>query len=80
MATEDGFNYVFNAGNEIDQSYALTVSVSADLPGTRTPAKDEKPEDKTKLDKEFQTRHETLEKKLAKEKKLEGRTFLVPKT
>ena len=79
VATEDGFNYVFKAGNEIDQSYALTVSVNADLPGTRTPAKDEKPEDKTKLDKEFQTRHETLEKKLAKEKKLEGRTFLVPK-
>ena len=79
VSTEDGFNYIFNAGNEIDQSYALTVSVSANPAGTRTPGKDEKPEDKTKLDKEFQTRHETLEKKLTKEKKLEGRTFLVPK-
>jgi Domain of unknown function (DUF4340) len=79
VTTEDGFNYLLRIGNAVEQSYALTVSVSANLVSARTPPKDEKPEDKTKLDKEFQTRHETLEKKLASEKKLEGRTFLVPK-
>ena len=79
VTTEDGFNYVLRVGNPVEQSYALTVSASANLASARTPSKDEKPEDKTKLDKEFQTRHETLEKKLASEKKLEGRVFLVPK-
>ena len=79
VTTEDGFNYLLRVGNMIEQSYPITVSVSANLVGARTPSKDEKPEDKTKLDKDFQTRHESLEKKLASEKKLEGRTFLVPK-
>jgi uncharacterized protein DUF4340 len=79
ITTEDGFNYLLRVGNTIEQSYALTVSVSANLVSTRIPSKDERPEDKTKLDKEFQTRHETLEKKLASEKRLEGRTFVVPK-
>ncbi len=79
VTTEDGFNYLLRAGKMVDQSYALTVSVSANLVSARTPSKDEKPEDKSRLDKEFQTQHETLEKKLAKEKKLEGRIFLVPK-
>ncbi len=79
VTTEEGFNYQLRVGKMVDQSYAVTVSVSANLVNARTPSKDEKPEDKAKLDKEFQTRHETLEKKLGKEKKLEGRIFLVPK-
>ena len=43
------------------------------------PKRAEKPEEKAKLDKEFQEKEETLEKKLVTEKKLEGRIFLVPK-
>src|SRR5262249_7702389 len=79
VTTEDGFTYVLNFGKKMEENYPVTVSVSANLPTARTPGKDEKPEDKEKLDKEFQTKHETLEKKLAKEKKVEGWTYLLPK-
>ena len=79
VTTEDGFTYVLRVGEKKEESYPLTVSVSAELPSARVPANGEKPEDKARLDKEFTAKHETLEKKLAKEKKLEGHTFLVPK-
>jgi Domain of unknown function (DUF4340) len=79
VTTEDGFTYTLNVGKKRDESYPLTVSVSANLPSVRLPAKGEKPEEKVKADKEFQTKRESLEKKLAKEKKFEGRIFLVPK-
>src|SRR5262249_32484713 len=79
ISTEDGFHYVLEVGHKTNESYPVKVNVSANLATNRTTAKDEKPEDKTKLDKEFQEKKETLEKRLAKEKKLEGRIFLVSK-
>ena len=79
IATEDGFTYNLNVGRKTDESYPLMVAVSANLARERPAAKEESAEEKTKRDKEFQTRRETLEKKLAKEKKFEGRIFLVPK-
>jgi hypothetical protein len=77
--TEEGFHYVLEVGHKTNESYPVKVSVSANLAATRTPSKDEKPDQKAKLDKEFQEKKETLEKKLANEKKLEGRVYLVPK-
>ena len=79
VKTEDGFTYVLKVGKKQDDSYPLTLTVNAEIAPTRTANKDEKPEDKTRLDKEFETKKETLKTKLAKEKKLEGRIFLVPK-
>ena len=79
VMTEDGFTYVIKVGKEMDEHYPLTVVVSGNIPTTPASTKDEKTEAKTKLDKEFQTKRETLETKLAKEKKLEGRTYLVAK-
>ncbi|HEX4667781.1 MAG TPA: DUF4340 domain-containing protein [Chthoniobacterales bacterium] len=79
VTTEDGFTYILNVGKKRDESYPLMVAVSANLPRERHAAKEETTEEKTRADKEFQTRRESLEKKLAKEKKLEGRIFLVPK-
>ena len=79
IATEDGFTYVLNIGKKNGDNYPFTVSVGANLPTARPPGKDEKPEEKEKLDKDFQTRRETLEKKLAKEKKFEGWIYLIPK-
>jgi hypothetical protein len=79
VTTEDGFTYLLKFGKKMGETYPLTVSVSADLATARSPGKDEKPEDKDKLDKEFQTKRETLEKKLAKEKKLEAWTYSIPK-
>jgi hypothetical protein len=79
IQTEDGFTYAVKVGKKIGENYPLAIAVSTNIAITRTPAKDEKADDKAKLDKEFQTKRETLETKLAKEKKLEGRTFLVAK-
>jgi hypothetical protein len=58
----------------------VTVEVSAKLATERTPGKDEKPEDKTKLDEEFKTKLKGFEDKLAAEKKFEGRPFLIAKS
>ena len=79
VTTEDGFTYTLKLGKKTGEAYPLAVAVSADLAKSRTAAKNEKPEDKARLDKEFQTKHEALEKKLTTEKKFEGRIFLVPK-
>ena len=59
------------------QSIPCSVAVSANFPKERTPGKDEKPEDKTRLDEEFAAKQKQLEEKLAKEKKFEGRAYLV---
>ena len=45
-------------------------------PKERTAGKDEKPEDKAKLDEEFKAKQKRLEEKLAAEKKFEGRPYL----
>jgi hypothetical protein len=79
ISNEEGFAYVLKVGKKNNDGYPITVAVSADLPTTRTPGKDETPEEKTKLDKEFQAKRETLEKKLTKEKAFEGRPFLISK-
>ena len=75
VMTENGFTYVLKVGKEMDEHYPLTVVVSASIPTTRASAKEEKAEEKTKLDKEFQIKREALEKKLAKTKDLRGVHF-----
>lgn len=75
--TFDGFTYTLKTGEKKDNDYLLQVSISADLPKEREPAEDEKEEDKERLDKEFADQQTKLKEKLEKEKKLEGRTFLV---
>jgi hypothetical protein len=54
--------------------------VTAQLPKERTPGKDEKPEDKARLDQEFQTKQKQLTDKLAQEQKLNGHIYLLAKT
>jgi hypothetical protein len=77
--TFDGFKYVLKVGKETGTNRPVTVEVSAQLAKERTPGKDEKPEDKTKLDDEFKAKLKRLEEKLAAEKKFEGRPFLIAK-
>ena len=55
------------------------MSVSGNFPKERAAGKDEKPEDKTKLDKEFQDKVKKLEEKLKAEKAYEKWTYLVSK-
>ena len=51
--------------------------MAADIPKERTPGKDEKPEDKAKLDKEFKDQQQKLEDKLAQEQAYEKWVYLV---
>jgi hypothetical protein len=79
IQTFDDFTYVFRIGKMMGENYPMLVSVSAQLPKERAPGKDEKPEDKTKLDQEFQAKQKQLSDKLDKEKKLESRPYLISK-
>ena len=80
IETFDGFVYTLKIGKPVGENYPVLVSVTANLPKERTPAPDEKPEDKAKLDQEFQTKQTQLTEKLAKEQKIENRPYLVAKT
>jgi hypothetical protein len=77
IETFDQFTYTLNIGKLTDNNYPVTVSVAAALPKERTAGKDEKPEDKAKLDEEFKATSKRLEEKLATEQKFAGRPFLI---
>lgn len=79
IETFDDFSYAVKIGKLTNDAYPFQFTVSANLAKERTPAKDEKAEDKTRLDEEFKTRIKRLEEKLAAEKKLEARIYLVEK-
>ena len=79
VETFDGFKYVLKLGKEDGDNVPVSVSVSAVFPKERTVPADEKPEDKTKADSDFASKQAQLNEKLAKEKKFEGRSFLVSK-
>jgi hypothetical protein len=80
METFDNFVYELRIGKLIGENYPVLVSVKAELLKERTLGKDEKPEDKTKLDQEFQARQKQLTDRLAKEQKLENRPYLIAKS
>jgi hypothetical protein len=73
----DGFDYTIQVGRKTNDTYAVRVGVNGQLPKERTPGKDEKPEDKAKLDKEFTDNLKKLEEKLAQEKSFENWVYLV---
>jgi len=81
--TFDNFSYNLSlakgAQKGEEEIYNLTVSVTASFPKERTPGKDEKPEDKARLDKEFKDKQDKLDEKLKQEKKFENRVFAVTK-
>ena len=79
FTTFDKFTYVLKIGKPNGENLPVSIVVSADLAKTREPGKDEKPEDKEKLDKEFQATLKRLEDKLAAEKKVEQRPYLIAK-
>jgi len=77
LETFDNFTYTVKVGKKSDDNYFFAMTVSADLPKTRTPGKDEKPEDKEKLDKQFQDKQKQLVEKLKLEKQFEKWIYLV---
>jgi hypothetical protein len=94
IETFDGFTYTLTltpakaaapaAGTDPaapDSEYVLlAVSVAAELPKERKKEEGEKEEDTKTKDAAFTDRLKTLTDKLAKEKALEGRTFLISKS
>ena len=80
LATFDNFSYTFKIGKALtNEDRYISLAVSADIVSDRTPGKDEKAEDKDRLDKEFKEKTEKLKAKLAQEKSLESWVFLVSK-
>ena len=79
LETFDGFSYTVKLANKSGDDYHLQVSVSADLPKERAPGKDEKAEDKAKLDKEFKDKLQKLQEKLKAEQAFDKWTYVVSK-
>ncbi len=77
LDTFDNFSYVLKVGAKTNDNYPLALTVAAQLQKERTPGKDEKTEEKDKLDKEFKEKQKKLEEKLAQEKSYEKWTYLV---
>ena len=77
LDTFENFTYTIKLGQKTNDNIPLVVAVTAQIPKERTPGKDEKPEDKTKLDKEFKDKQKKLEDKLAQEKAFEKWVYLV---
>jgi hypothetical protein len=79
--TFDGFHYDVKVGKKAENKddHYMQIAVSANLAKERTPGKDEKPEEKEKLDKEFKEKSSKQEEKLKNEKAFEKWVYLVPK-
>jgi hypothetical protein len=75
--TFDNFSYTLKIGQKTNDNYPLTLAVAAHLPNERAPGKDEKPQDKTKLDKEFKDNQKKLQDKLSQDKTCEPWIYLV---
>ena len=80
LETFDGFTYTAKVGGKSgEENYFFQIAVAGNFPKERTPGKDEKPEDKEKLDKEFAESRKKLEEKLKADKAFEKWTYVVAK-
>ena len=80
LETFDGPVYTIKIGKKSgEENYFMTVSIAGEPVRERVAGKDEKPEDKEKLDKEFSERRKKLEEKIRAEKKFEKWTYVVAK-
>ncbi|MFM7100974.1 MAG: DUF4340 domain-containing protein [Verrucomicrobiota bacterium] len=79
IRTAAGFLYTLRIGKPDGENYPVQVAVSATLRREREPAKDEKPEDKEKADKEFREKLARQEEKLKQEQALGKWTFTLSK-
>jgi hypothetical protein len=77
LDTFDNFTYTLKLGQKTNDNLPMVVSVTAQIPKERTPDKDEKAEDKARLDKEFKETQKKVEDKLSQEKSFEKWVYLV---
>jgi Domain of unknown function (DUF4340) len=76
--TFDDFTYVVKVGTKNGDEYPVKMTVTANFPNERVPAKDEKPEDKDKADKAWKDRQKQLETNLQTAQAFAKWTYLVP--
>ena len=80
VRTAAGFEYKIRVGKPgADDNYPIQVAVSGEFPKERAAVKDEKKEDKERLDKEFKEKLAKNEEKLKKEQALAKWTFTINK-
>jgi hypothetical protein len=79
-STFDGLEYEIRVGALQSENHYVAFAVDGTLVRTRTPQKDEKPEERERRDKEFAERLAKLEERLAREKRLAQYVLLVPKS
>lgn len=79
IKTASGLTYALKVGKPEGENYPVQVTVTGTLVRERTPAADEKPEDKERLDKEFKEKLAKLEQKLKTEEGFGKWTFTVSK-
>ena len=77
LNTFDNFTYTLKVGQKTNDNYPMIMAVAAQISKERTPGKDEKSEDKDKLDKQFKEQQKKLEDKLAQEQAFQNWTYLV---
>lgn len=78
VKTFDGFTYAASIGPKDESDYPVTFKISANLPAEPFADKDEKPDEKAKLDKAFEAEKARLTEKLAQESKLTNWVYMLP--
>ena len=78
VETFDGFAYTVKLGPKRNDDFQAAVAITANFPSGRVAAKEEKPEDKTKLDAEFKEQQKKRAEKLAREEKFAGWVYFLP--
>ena len=80
IETFDGHTYTAKVGNKTgEENYFFQIGVAGNFPKERVPGKDEKPEDKERLDKEFQTALKTKQDKVKADQAFGKWTYIVSK-
>ena len=80
IETFDGFTYTLRIGATGAENVSLQVAVSGNFPAARTAGKDEKPEDKARLDKEFADQNKARADKLKAEQAFAKWTYTVSRS
>ena len=78
VETFDGFTYLARIGQKQTEDYPVSFTITANLATERASAKDEKAEDKARLDKEFKQQQGKLAEKLSKERQFENWIYYLP--
>jgi hypothetical protein len=78
IETFDGLNYTINVGDKTNDDYLVTLSVTAKPAAVRMPGKDEKPDERLKLDAELKDAQQKAADKVKQEQAYQQWTYLVP--